>query len=104
MIQNERRAMKPYEAFGVVVRSIGLLFLLPGVGLILWGLLYLVLGGPGSAVGMFISAVPALFVGVWFLQGAQLVMEFAYPELRPPGRRQQMQSASGRAAEEEYGR
>jgi hypothetical protein len=72
--------MKPSEMFGVVVRSVGLLLVLPALGTQFFAILSLVLGGPGNAVGMMILSLPVLLVGLWLLRGAPGIMAFAYPE------------------------
>ncbi len=72
--------MKPSELFGVVVRSVGLLIVLPSLGLQFFALLDLVGGGPGNAVGILILSIPALLVGLWLLRGAPGIVAFAYPE------------------------
>lgn len=65
--------MTPSEAFGVVVRSVGLL-------VVLWGLSLLVvaIGAPG----LILVAIPVLLVGLWLLRGARAVISFAYPDER----------------------
>jgi len=63
--------MKPSDAFGVVVRSIGLLLFLQGIAMCL-----VAVGAPG----MILLAIPALVVGLWLLRGAQFIVSFAYPD------------------------
>jgi hypothetical protein len=68
-IGNAEDDMKPSELFGVVVRSLGLLVMLPAMWCIFWAILNLVLGGP-NAVGMLVAGIPALLLGTWLLLGA----------------------------------
>jgi hypothetical protein len=70
--------MKPSDAFGVVVRSLGLLMVVAASWILFWALLNLVGGGPGNVLGMVISGIPMLIVGIWFLTGAQSLISFAY--------------------------
>jgi len=72
--------MKPSELFGVVVRSVGLLLVLPALGVQFFAILNLVMGGPGNVAGMMILSIPVLLVGLWLLRGAPGIVAFAYPE------------------------
>jgi hypothetical protein len=63
--------MKPSELFGVVVRTIGLLIVLEAVSLICVATLHIVL-----------RIVLSLFVGVYFLSGAESLVDLVYPS--PP--------------------
>jgi len=85
--------MTPVDAFGVVVRSIGLLV----VATSCWSIL---LAGLTGQLGPVIAAVPPFFVGLWLLRGGAAVVRFAYPDESRPAA---MQSSAGRAAEAEFG-
>jgi len=74
--------MKPSEAFGVVVRSVGLVTVVPAVGTLCYALLTVVMGGPASAGGLIILALPPLCAGLWLLRGAPGLVAFAYPDER----------------------
>ena len=75
---NESGKMRPSDAFGVIIRSIGLLLILSALWVLFWAILNLVGGGPGNVLGMMISGIPMLFVGIWFLGGAPSLVSFAY--------------------------
>ena len=68
--------MNPTDAFGVVVRSIGLLLVLSA-----FFQLFVVAWAPA----MLILAVPTLLIGLWLLRGAAAVVAFAYPESNDGG-------------------
>jgi hypothetical protein len=70
--------MKPSDIFGVVVRSLGLVLVLGALAILFFAFLNLFLGGPGNILGMLICAIPQLFVGVWFLSGAESLVRLAY--------------------------
>lgn len=70
--------MRPADAFGVVVRSVGLVLLVVSVPPLCFGVLGLVLGGPGETVAFMIFAAPGVFAGLWMLRGAQLMVDFAF--------------------------
>ncbi|MGW8255939.1 MAG: hypothetical protein ACWGMZ_00485 [Thermoguttaceae bacterium] len=72
--------MKPADLFGVVIRSLGLLFLMWGLWSLFLAFLQLLLGGPGNVLSMTIGSIPALFVGIWFLSGAKSLVYLAYQE------------------------
>lgn len=65
--------MKPSEAFGVVVRSVGLLLVLSGLASLL---------SVFAAPGVMLVAIPTLLVGFWLLRSARIVVSFAYPDDR----------------------
>lgn len=90
--------MKPEEVFGIVVRTIGLLMLIPASLSAAYGLLGLLMGGPAQTIVTLLFSVPTALVGLWMVRGANSLIEFAYP---PPGRR--MYSNSGRLAERRFG-
>lgn len=76
--------MRPAEAFGVAVRTIGLLILLSATWAILLGALAVAGGGPGQVTGLLFFGIPALAVGFFLLRGgADVVVDFAYPEKQP---------------------
>jgi hypothetical protein len=62
--------MKPAEAFGVVVRSVGLIFLVFSTNLLLTAL---------ANPGLLFFMVPMLAIGIWLLRGAPTIVNFAYP-------------------------
>ncbi len=70
--------MRPADVFGVVVRSVGLVLLVVSVPPLCFGVLGLVLGGPGQTFGVMIFSAPGVFAGLWMLRGAQLMVDFAY--------------------------
>jgi len=70
--------MKPSEAFGVVIRTIGLLLLMSAVSQILWALVNVIFGGPGNVVFMFLIGIPCFFISLWFLRGAPIIISYAY--------------------------
>lgn len=72
--------MKPVELFGVVVRSVGLMVALLGMGVVFWALMNLLLGGPGSAIGLLLVGGPPMFIGIWLLLGASRLAEAVYRE------------------------
>ncbi|MGD0655967.1 MAG: hypothetical protein ABSA16_16645 [Thermoguttaceae bacterium] len=72
--------MKPSDLFGVVVRTLGLLLLMGSLWLLFWAFLNLVMGGPGSTIGLMITAIPPLFVGVYFLGGAKGLVYLTYQD------------------------
>ena len=63
--------MKPSEAFGVVVRSAGLLLLVSTANMLLMAV---------AQPGFLFLAIPMLVIGIWFLRGAPVLVNFAYPE------------------------
>ncbi len=63
--------MKPSEAFGVAVRSIGLVVILSGLGSLVGAL---------GAPGLLLVAIPTVLVGIWLLRGAKALVSFAYPD------------------------
>ena len=73
--------MKPSEAFGVVIRSVGLLLILAALWVLFGAILTLVLGGPGGFIGSLIGGMPMLFVGIWLLGGAPSIVSISYPGL-----------------------
>jgi hypothetical protein len=75
--------MKAAEVFGIIVRTIGLLVVLSSLGLIFPAVLGLVMGGPGTLIGMLFYGIPALLLGLWLLRGARPVVSFAFPEEQP---------------------
>ena len=90
--------MKPEEVFGIIVRTIGLLMLIPASLSAAYGLLGLLMGGPAQTIVTLVFSVPAVLVGLWMVRGAESLVEFAYP---PAGRR--MHSDAGRLAERRFG-
>ncbi len=74
--------MKPAEMFGVVVRTIGLLMTLGALSSFFVATMNLVLGGPGF-LGGFLYGIPGMFLGLYFLSGAELLVNAVYP--RAPG-------------------
>jgi hypothetical protein len=77
--------MKPSEAFGVVVRSVGLVTVLSATSVLFYALVNLALGGPTSVVGLLIVGVPPLLVGFWLLFGASDLASAVYPKEPPKG-------------------
>ena len=63
--------MKSSEAFGVVVRSVGLILVVSALGSLISAL---------AAPGVLLLAIPTLFVGLWLLRGAPGVIDYAYPD------------------------
>jgi hypothetical protein len=74
--------MKPSELFGVVVRTIGLIVAMGAVFAIFVATVRIVLHGPRFFEG-FLFGIPGLFLGVYFLSGAELLVKSVYP----PGER-----------------
>ena len=74
--------MKAAEVFGIVVRTAGLIVVLVALGLILPAVLSLVMGGPGTLIGLLFYGIPALLVGLWLLRGAGPIVSSAFPEDR----------------------
>jgi hypothetical protein len=72
--------MRPREAFGVVVRSVGLVAALAGGLLLFVAALYLVGGLLGPAIVIAVPGFAALIAGVWFLRGAEAIVGFAFAE------------------------
>jgi hypothetical protein len=74
--------MKPSEAFGVVVRSVGLLILLPAIWSLFWIALTCIVAhtAPNNIMALIINGILALFVGIWFLGGAPGLVSLAYPD------------------------
>ncbi|MGQ0637073.1 MAG: hypothetical protein ACT4QC_20885 [Planctomycetaceae bacterium] len=71
--------MNSRDVFGVVIRTVGLLLVLPGTFCVLYALLAIVGGGPPQIIALLLPGVPALLVGIWFLRGAAWLVAFAYP-------------------------
>lgn len=76
--------MKPPEAFGVVVRTIGLLILIYAVPAFCWTLVLILSGSVPDGVWFWAAAGTALMglVGLWMLRGAPGIIAFTYPEER----------------------
>ena len=72
--------MNASDVFGVIVRTIGLLVLLAALWQIAVALLTLVAGGPGNALALLLSGIPALLLGLWLLSGAKFLIAYAYPK------------------------
>lgn len=70
--------MTPREAFGLIVRTVGLLLTLVAVGLIYSGSLSLLLGGPANMTALLAYGIPEFLAGVWLLRGAPDLVSFAY--------------------------
>ena len=73
--------MKPYEAFGVVVRTLGLLMVFGTVVPIAIGLLSLVGGGVVASSALAPVGFVILLVGLWLLRGAPAIVLFAYSQV-----------------------
>ena len=71
--------MKPVEMFGVMVRSIGLLIAMGALLQIFVATVNLVFGERGFFEG-YLFGVPALFVGIYLLSGAELLVNAVYPK------------------------
>jgi hypothetical protein len=71
--------MKPAELFGVIVRTIGLLNTIGALFLIFVATVHLAFGGPGFLEG-YLYGVPGLFVGLYFISGAALLVNSVYPK------------------------
>ncbi len=71
--------MKPVELFGVIVRTIGLLVTMGALLLFLVATVHLVCGGPGFLEG-YLFGFPGLFVGIYFLSGAEALVNAVYPK------------------------
>jgi hypothetical protein len=74
--------MKDRNVFGIVVRTVGLIVVLIALGLIFPALLSLVMGGPGTLIGLLFYGIPLLLVGLWLLRGARSIVSFAFPQER----------------------
>ncbi len=72
--------MKPAELFGVVVRSVGLVLVLWALWLLFWALLNIIGGGSENVLEMLLNAFLAVFMGVWFLGGAPIIVNWTYPK------------------------
>lgn len=70
--------MTPQEGFGVAVRTVGLLQILAGIGQLGVAMVAIGLGGPNS-VGLLITGVPSMILGLLLLRSADWVVAFAYP-------------------------
>lgn len=73
--------MKPYEAFGVVVRTLGLLMVLGTVVPIAIGLLRLVGGRVVASSALAPVGFVILLVGLCLLRGAPAIVLFAYSQV-----------------------
>ena len=73
--------MKPYEAFGVVVRTLGLLMVFGTLVPIAIGLLSLVGGGVVASSALAPVGFVILLVGLWLLRGAPAIVLFAYSQV-----------------------
>jgi hypothetical protein len=71
--------MKPVELFGVIVRTIGLLVTMAALLQIFAATVHLFLGRPGFLEGCLFG-VPGLFLGLYFLSGAELLVDSVYPK------------------------
>jgi hypothetical protein len=69
--------MKPSDVFGIIVRTVGLVMTLTGLGMVGRVALELVGGGPDGPAGLFIG-VPELLIGLWLLRRAESLVRFAY--------------------------
>jgi hypothetical protein len=68
--------MKPRDAFGVVVRSIGLVILLYTLRTIV---LMIGIGDIGFSLKLLVfSIIPTAALGFWMLTGAPLIVDIAY--------------------------
>jgi hypothetical protein len=72
--------MRPFELFGVVVRSVGLLLVLSAAWVLFWAMVNLLLGGPGNVAGMLVGGIPVLLVGIWLLRGGSNLAARVYPQ------------------------
>lgn len=70
--------MKPFEVFGVVVRTIGLLLVLGSAPCMFLAILSLSFGGPYNAAWLTLFSFPTLLAGLYLLRGAPLLIWFAY--------------------------
>ena len=73
--------MKPYETFGVVVRTLGLLMVFGTLVPIAIGLLSLVGGGVVASSALAPVGFVILLVGLWLLRGAPAIVLFAYSQV-----------------------
>ena len=77
--------MKPRQAFGVVVRSVGLVLVLAAAQHFFNGLLLLVEPTLRSNVSpvshLFLYGVVLLVIGWYLLRGAPYIVNFAYPHV-----------------------
>ena len=74
--------MTPVQLFGVVVRALGLVMIVYGVGMGFFGLIALVSPNPGVFIIILPATIVLLAAGLWLLRGAKSLIEFAYPETR----------------------
>ncbi|PHS04103.1 MAG: hypothetical protein COA78_17025 [Blastopirellula sp.] len=70
--------MKPFELFGVVIRTIGLFFLMAAITQSFMALLTSLIGGRGIAFTAMIYIVPSLLIALWCLLGAPPIVSIAY--------------------------
>lgn len=63
--------MKPSEAFGVIVRTVGLLLVLSAIWVLVCAL---------RTPGLILPAIPMILGGIWLLRGAPALIMFAYPD------------------------
>ena len=68
--------MKTKETFALIIRVIGVL----GIAYVIHNIVRSVLGGSQAAAIYYIIQVVYLCIGVYFLRGAPLVLNFAYPD------------------------
>lgn len=87
--------MTPVDAFGVVVRSVGLVMAVTAG----WTI---VLSGLNGRLGPVIAAIIPLSIGLWLLRGAAAVVYFAYPEHAPQTRRREKPIPLSRRSEPEF--
>jgi hypothetical protein len=76
--------MKPRQAFGVVVRSVGLLFVLAALFYFLSGCIVLIdpnyRPNISPAWHYFMTGVVMFVIGLYTLRGAPRIVHFAYPD------------------------
>jgi hypothetical protein len=73
--------MRASEIFGVIVRIIGLVFVLWGLSMVPTGVADLLSGKSILTDGMgAMASIPGLIVGVVMLRWARFIVRFAYPD------------------------
>jgi hypothetical protein len=72
--------MKPKQAFGVVVRTVGLILLIIGALYVVSGLIALFEPRYKPAWPYFIIGTGGVLISLYLLRGGAHIVQFAYPE------------------------
>ncbi len=68
--------MKTKETFALLLRVIGVL----GIAYVVHNIVHSLLGGSQAAIIYYVIQVVYMCIGVYFLRGAPLLLNFCYPE------------------------